>query len=80
MKRNYFLLMGLIAMLCSWRVFSGGQELAAFAEETENEGTIVFRDAFTEEDIARKFEDYTENVVAFDSAAYYGMGQFRKAI
>ena len=80
MKRNYFLLAGLIVMLCSWKAFSNGQELPILAEETENEDIIVFRDAFTEEDIARKFEDYTENVVAFDSAAYYGMGQFRKAI
>ena len=74
MKRNYFLLAGLIAMLCSWRVFSDGQEVPVLAEETENEDIIVFRDAFTEEDIARKFEDYTKNVVIFDSVAYYGMG------
>ncbi len=74
MKRNYFLLAGLIVTLCSWKAFSNGQELPVLAEETENEDIIVFRDAFTEEDIARKFEDYTKNVVIFDSAAYYGMG------
>lgn len=74
MKRNYFLLMGLIVVLCSWRAFFDGQGVAAFAEETENEDTIVFRDAFTEEDIARKFENYTETVVAFDAAVYYGVG------